>query len=340
MWSVVGHDRVVATLARRLEAGQMSHAYLFDGPVGVGKMRLALNIAQALNCVEDGKPCGSCGQCHRIAGGKHADVQIIGVLHDSEGPVRKVITIEQIKEFQQAAGLQPYEGVHRVFIIDGAEHLSQDAANRLLKTLEEPPSAVCLILLTAEEHAVLPTILSRCQCYHLRPVPKEVIEGHLTSVCDVEPDRARLLAGLADGSIGWAIAAAQDEQVLEELSERVDEALELPGLSTHQRLAAAGRLANDFPRRREEVFGWLDALRRCWRDALLVKGGQSSSVINADRIESLEAMASGLSSAQIADALRQVHATSERLQKNVNPRIALDMLMLSLPALSRANGAP
>ena len=128
MWSVVGHDKVVATLARRLEAGQMSHAYLFDGPVGVGKMRLALNIAQALNCVEDGKPCGSCGQCHRIAGGKHADVQIIGVLHDAEGPVRKVITIEQIKEFQQAAGLQPYEGVHRVFIIDGAEHLSQDRA--------------------------------------------------------------------------------------------------------------------------------------------------------------------------------------------------------------------
>ena len=331
--------RVVAALDRSLDRGRLSHANLFVGPRGVGKAFLALNLAQALNCAGEERPCGSCGQCRRIVGGKHADVQFIGVLSDAEGPGRKVITIEQIREMQQAAELQPFEGAFKVFIIDGAEHLSQDAANCLLKTLEEPPPAVRLILLAVDELAILPTVLSRCQSYQVRPVPRHIVEGLLTSRYQVETERARLLASLADGSIGWAITAAQDAQVLEELAERIDEVLELPALSIPQRLAAAERLAGEFTRRREGVYGWLHLLRGCWRDALLVKGGRSDTVVNVDRTERLEAMAESFSLTQIAGALRQAEATTERLEKNANPRLALDVLMLSLPTAGEAFGA-
>ena len=338
MWSVVGHNRVVAALARSLESGRISHAYLFAGPEGVGKGTLALNLAAALNCIGEEKPCGSCAQCRRAVGGKHADVQVIGVLSEAEGQGRKLIAIEQIREMQQMAGLQPFEGARKVFIIDGAEHLSLEAANCLLKTLEEPPPAVCLILLAGDEQQLLPTVLSRCQSYRMGPIPRGVIAELLASQYQVEPKRARLLASLADGSIGWAIAAAQDPRIVEVRAEKVDEALGLPGLGIPGRLALAGRLANEFTRRRDQVYGWLDLLRQCWRDVLLVNGGRPESVVNVDRVESIEAMAKVFSLPDIAGALRQALATTEQLEKNANPRLALDVLMLNLPKPGEAVG--
>ena len=235
---------------------------------------------------------------------------------------------------QQAAGLQPYEARYRVFIIDGAEQLSDAAANCLLKTLEEPPASVVLVLLASDEQAVLPTILSRCRTYRLRPVDRDVIAEALTSRYDVVPDRARLLASCADGAMGWAIAAAKDEGLAEARAARVETVLGLPGVSFHERLALSGRLAEEYTRRREDVFHWLDLWRQSWRDVLLIKGGRETSVVNADRLDALRRLAAGCSLQEIAGVLRQGQATSERLERNANPRLALDVLVLSVPAAS------
>ncbi|TET38214.1 MAG: AAA family ATPase, partial [Dehalococcoidia bacterium] len=168
MWQVIGHEKAVALLERSMKGGKLSHAYLFVGPPHVGKMTLAMNLAQALNCRGEERPCGECPQCRRIARGVHADVQVIGL----EG--RMEIGIDQIREMQHAASLKPFEGRNRVFIIDGADHLSHEAANCLLKTLEEPPPNDQLILLAANERLLLPTVLSRCQKLELGPLPAPV----------------------------------------------------------------------------------------------------------------------------------------------------------------------
>ena len=114
---------------------------LIAGAAGAGKMRLALELAQALNCETGGEPCGDCRQCSRIAASKHADVRVIGA-------PGQAVKIEEMRELQQDAALVPFEGRNRVFIIDGAERMTGEAANCLLKTLEEPPDNVYLLLLT------------------------------------------------------------------------------------------------------------------------------------------------------------------------------------------------
>jgi len=120
MWQLVGQDRAVTLLQRNLERGAVAHAYLLVGPPHVGKMTLALELAQALNCEAAEPPCGECDPCQKVASGKHADVQVIGVNSNgnSNDKPRTEISIEQVREIQHSSSLPPFEGKHKVFIID------------------------------------------------------------------------------------------------------------------------------------------------------------------------------------------------------------------------------
>ena len=182
MWQVIGQTRAVSLLQRSLETDSLAHAYLFVGPAHVGKMTLALNLAQALNCEKAESPCGQCAPCLKIASAKHADIQIIGLSQhgdSAETKSRVEISIDQIRQVQHSASLPPFEGRYRVFIIDGAELLSNEAANCLLKTLEEPVDKVVFILLTTNEQLLPTTVISRCQRGELLPMSATDIEEAL-----------------------------------------------------------------------------------------------------------------------------------------------------------------
>jgi DNA polymerase-3 subunit delta' len=341
MWSLIGNENVVAGLAESLRLGRGAHAYLIEGPAGVGKMTLALDLAQALNCTGDMPPCGECVQCDRIAQGKHADVQVIGlrVRDDDEGGSHKELRIEQIKELQQAAGLSPFEGSCKVFIIDGAEDLNGEAANRLLKTLEEPPSTVCIVLLSSDVARLLPTITSRCRKIVLRPLSADAVEQALISHCKTEPERAATLSRLAEGRIGWAVSAASDEAVMADRSIQLDEVALLSGQGYHDRISLAGKLATRYGRDPEDIHGWLGLMEQWWRDLLLVKGGRPDLTVNSDRQDELSTTSQSLPLGAIADALVQTRSVREHLEKNVNPRLALDVLMLNLPLIRKEEAA-
>ena len=136
MWQVRGYDTLLRQIETSVREGRYAHAYLLVGPPQVGKHTLAVNMAQAVNCLSSNHiPCGECTQCLHIARGHHADVRIIEVQREEEdGPSRKEIGIGDVREVQHQASLKPYEGKHRVFVFDGAEHMSEEAANALLKT--------------------------------------------------------------------------------------------------------------------------------------------------------------------------------------------------------------
>ena len=140
-WQFIGHDWAVTLLQRGLEAGRVAHATLLCGPPQVGKTRLALTLAQALNCAGPDRPCGRCASCLKVEKGTHPDVRLI----EGEG-AGGGFRIDQIRGVKRESVLSPYEGSYRVFVLRRIDLASIEAANSLLKILEEPPDHVVLVL--------------------------------------------------------------------------------------------------------------------------------------------------------------------------------------------------
>jgi len=328
LWQVVGQSRVVSLLQRSLEQGSVAHAYLVIGPPHVGKMTLALNLAQALNCQAADPPCGLCDSCQKIASGKHADVQIIGL--DSAGSSTE-ISIDQIRQMQHSSNLPPFEGRYKVFIIDRAELLSTEAANCLLKTLEEPAGGVIFILLTTSGGVLPATVVSRCQQLELPPLPTSQVEAVLSQRWGVERQRAGLLARLCHGCLGWAISVAFDDSLLQQRAERIEGLLNIISGDYEARFGYVTRLVAWFSQSRGLVQEILDLWLDWWRDLLLVKLGSSDGVTNIDHEAMLVNMARGYRLAQIRAVINGIQAAGGQLRQNANPRLVFEVLMLSIP---------
>lgn len=348
MWSTIGQDHLLTQIDFGLCSGRLAHAYLLSGPPHVGKRTLALDLAAAVNCaVLNGQqagsmfgqpeglrgPCGNCEPCRRIRRGVFADLKIVSVGGDPRVTTR--ISIDQVREAENFLAVTAVEGSWKVVIFDGAETLSagqSEPANALLKTLEEPPPQVLVLLLTTSEDAILPTIRSRCRTLPLRPMPGEALSAHLVSQRGVEPDRARRLARLARGCPGWAINALEDPGLLEAYRERLAQISDIARSPLDSRFSYANTLAGGFSGDRESVRQELYLWERWWRDVLLLKEGLSDRVHNDDRPEELQSQADATTTADIVEFLESVRETLTALDANVNPRLALECLMLAVPA--------
>ena len=202
---VVGQPQVTVTLKNELQAGRISHAYLFTGSRGTGKTTCAKILAKAVNCLnsDDGDPCGVCDNCRGIDNGSILDVVEIDAASNNG--------VENIRNLREEASFTPASAKYRVYIIDEVHMLSIGAFNALLKTLEEPPPHVVFILATTEVHKLPATILSRCQRFDFHRIPPEEIAGRLEYVAtqeqaELEHDAALLIARLADGALRDALS--------------------------------------------------------------------------------------------------------------------------------------
>jgi len=333
VWQVVGQSRALSLLQYGLKRGSLAHAYLFVGPPHVGKMTLAINLAQALNCVAAEPPCGACNSCQEIASAKHPDVQIIGLSEDAnsaEAKLRAEIGINQIREIQHWASLPPFEGRYKVFIIDGAELLSLEAANCLLKTLEEPLGKVIFVLLATNERLLPATVVSRCQRLELFPVAAAEVEAVLNQR-GIEPAKAKLLSRLCRGGIGWAISAAVDDGLFQQRAEQLDRLIDMGDADYEKRFAYAAQLAAQFSQDRGIVGEVLNLWLDYWRDLLLINTGCSETITNVNRLDMLNDMSSNYNLFQIKAFIDSIRAAREQLGQNANPRLVLEALMLGMP---------
>jgi len=338
VWQVIGQNRVVTLLQRSLEEESLAHAYLLVGPPHVGKMTLALNLAQALNCQATERPCGECASCQKIVSANHADVQVIGLTQNAdsaEAKLRTEIGIDQIRQMQHSASLPPFEGKYKIFIIEGAEFLSIEAANCLLKTLEEPTGKVVFILLTTNDRLLPATVVSRCQRLELSPLAATEVETALNSRWGIEPQKAKLLARLSHGCLGWALSAAFDDGLLQQRAEKIDRLLDIINADYEERFAYANQLAAQFAQNRGLVQEVLDLWLDWWRDLLLAKIGCSDITTNVDRLDKLAEMAKDYRLAQIKAFINSIQAAEEQLRQNANPRLVLEVLMLDMPGKER-----
>jgi DNA polymerase-3 subunit delta' len=238
-------------------------------------------------------------------------------------PGRRGVSIDQIRLVEHAAGLRPYEGEWKVFILRGADTMPEPAANALLKTLEEPPEDTVLVLTAADGSQVLPTIASRCREVPLRPVPAAEIAGALR-MRGADPETAERLGRLAGGRPGWALSALAHPALAEALGETLDQLEALLAQPHVTRLTAAGSMGDA-----AAADAALDLWLTWWRDALLVQQGCPELVVHRERLESLRRL--GAPPAVIWRALSRIQETRQQLAANVNVRLAVEALLLDLP---------
>lgn len=321
MNEIVGHETAVQQLRHAALAGQPAHAYLFTGPPAIGKRSLAAAFARTLNCTGENPPCDACRACRLIASGRHPDVRTVEADNDR-------IKIDQIRDLQQDAALAPVEARWRVFLLPNIERATREAANSLLKTLEEPPAHVVLLLTAVDADALLPTVVSRCRVIPLRPLPTNQVQAALEDRWNVDAEQAALLARLSGGRIGWAVAALEDSAILERRQAEIDVLTAVADAGRVSRLDIAYRLSRDENHLGDTLALWLS----WWRDLMLVKTGTADAVTNADHLRTLQRQAAGYDLQQIADTVHAIQQAIRQIDANVNKRLALEVLLLNVPS--------
>ena len=331
-WGLLGHEWAVEMLKQHLIRDSVRHAYLFCGPPGLGRRTLALRFAQALNCLNPpapGEPCGICKTCQQIERMQYTDLAIIQA--EKEGGILKV---EQIRTLRQSLSLKPYQGKYRLALFLRFQEANANAANALLKTLEEAPSYGVLLLTADTPEQLLPTIASRCEILRLRPLPLETVELYLKEH-GADQGTAHLLAHVSAGRPGYALHLMQEKDALEFRARRLTELQKLLNSTRRERFAYAEKLT-DWKKHetkesfRETLLLWL----AFWRDVLMRVAGSDAQLVNVDHTSEIEALASRLSLPEARQLVNAAEGAVVRLERNVNARLLAEILLLDWPKIT------
>jgi DNA polymerase-3 subunit delta' len=323
-WGIIGHEWAIELLSGRIATGKTTHATLITGPQGVGKMLLAMRLAQAVVCTEASPPCGECRACLLVERGQHPDVHLLE-------PENERIRIETIRELQNTISLRPFEAPYRVAIIRRFHRATEQAMDSLLKTLEEPPSQSKLILTADLAGSLLDTIVSRCQGIALRPVPTSLIETALIEREGLPEANAALLAHLSGGRPGWALDMARDAEAWEVYQAQVDGLMDALRGNRSYRFTLAEEIA-----KRENARSIVDLLeiwQSWWRDVLLIAAQSGIPPNHSDRVADLQIVAEAAGIEAATRAINAIRETVQYLDRNANQRLALEVMMLELPYL-------
>ncbi len=326
-WNMLGHDWAVDLLRGHLANGRVRHAYLITGPQGVGRRTLALRFAQAVNCPhppEPGVPCGTCRSCHLIDTMQHPDLTIT-----QAEQVGGRLKVDQIRQLQHSLALSPYEATYRLALILRFEEANPNAANALLKTLEEPAERVILLLTALDPESLLPTIVSRCELIRLRPLPLETTSQGLQTCFNIPAEEANVLAHISGGRPGYALRLHQNPETVHNRQTWLTELRNLLTANRVERFAYAESLARD----KEQLDVLLQVWMSFWRDVMLCAAGSSAPLINLEWKTEIETLAQRVGLEQAKNAVKLMERTQKRLQQNVNTRLAAEVMMLDLPHL-------
>jgi DNA polymerase-3 subunit delta' len=341
---LVDQAHAVMLLRTAVRSGRVSHAYLFAGPAGVGRIGAATAFAQLLNCerpsAEDA--CGECRSCRRIAAGQHPDVRVVDVerelllLDTPEERKKRVISIEQVRALRRDVAFPPLEGRFKVYLLAAADQMQAEAANSLLKILEEPPPQVVIILIAETTVPMLPTVVSRCQLVRFSLVPGPAIEQALIERLGIDPGRARFIAALSGGQLGRAMMWAQSAEALEWRDRVLDLLEHLETADPLERLDAAEAFSKD----RDRVADLLDAALFWYRDILVwQETGEEKHLINLDRMARIAALAGAMPGVTLSERITALEEAKEALRSNVHPRLLLEHLFLRMtPPTEPATG--
>ena len=320
-----GQGWAISLMRRAIETSRIPHALLFTGPRGVGRFLTAVTVAKALNCLEQeqGDCCDRCLSCAKIARQVHPDVHLLS-------PDGSSLKIDQIRGLAQEATLKPYEGRRKVFILDQAETMTEQAQNALLKTVEEPPGTAVLVLIALETSALLPTLASRCSQIRFGPLPDDAIAARLQEEgCDEA--EALFLASLAGGSLGRAQELRTSP--LQDIRGLVEQAFALPA----GRILPVLDLAEQVSRQKETISLFLEALLAWCRDLTVAKvTDREALLVYRHRGPALRNLSKRLAVAQLLAMYQTVKQALDGIGQHANPRLSLEVMFLKLRDLQAA----
>jgi DNA polymerase-3 subunit delta' len=317
---ILGHESQKEILRRALASGRLAHAYLFEGPEGIGKRLIALAVARAVFCIR-GTGCGDCIACRKVDHHNHPDLHIL----EPEG---KGIKIDQVRKLQRDLALRPLEAKKKICLIDHADCLNPAGGNALLKTLEEPPGDALLILLAAHPERLLSTIRSRCQRLPFRHLPRAELQQVMTDQLGVSETESHILASLAEGSFKKALG--KDRQLY--LEQRIEILKQLTALSPGAVLPRL-ELAEKLGGQKEQLQEILEIIQAFLRDLLLHKHGRpDSELVNLDLTEKIARVSSRETIPGLLNKLEAIAETRRILERNVNPQLAMEVLLQKLAA--------
>ncbi len=322
-WSqILGHRRVLDVLTGAIDSGRLHHAYLFTGPPGVGKSTVAHALTAVLNCQRRpkgrfGEDCGECSACRRISAYQHPDFLFVE-------PPNRVIKIDQIRQVQKASTSTPYEGRYRVVLIDDAHTMREEAANALLKTLEEPPDRTILILVTDRPHLLLDTIISRCQRMRFGSIDEKQVAEALTQFADDEEDSELLdvAAGYGEGSLGRSISMLRSG-MLRDRRDFLTRVFSVSPEASVDWIETADELSDDSDKLEHRI----DVLTVFFRDVMLFQRARPSRVVNQDLTDLISTQAERFSVDAVLGILEALMAARRRLNQNVNATLIAEDLL-------------
>ena len=322
---LLGQEKAKFLLGRALASGQLAHAYLFRGPDGVGKQLFARSLAAAVNCRrrQGMDACGDCPSCRKYSSENHPDFLVIS-------PEKGAIKIDRIREMIQALSYPPYESSVRVVLLEDIHTMRPEAANSLLKTLEEPPDNNLLILTAAAAKDVLITISSRCQVIPFFSLgQEETAQILLRELPGLDPETARLLARLSEGCPGQALLLYRQEMVA--IWREVVALISDPGLDGNRDVGMLLQAAETMAALKEDLIPLLGLLRIWLRDLLFadtsgLDGHESAAVAEETRGHKRRCW----NSRQLFDKLQAVDRAEKELGRNCNRTLVCEVLLFQL----------
>lgn len=318
---IIGHKREIAHLTQAIQTGKVSHAYIFSGDKGTGKLTLADAFAMALQCTsETERPCGRCHSCRQAISGNHPD--IIHIRHEKPNS----IGVEDVRE--QLVGdvqIRPYNGNYKIYIISDAEKMTVQAQNAILKTIEEPPEYAVILLLATNEQVFLDTIRSRCVLLPLKPVPDEQVKEYLMEQIQIPDYEADICAAFAQGNIGKAVRLASSE----DFNAIKSSAMKLIRSAGQMEISEIIDYVKEVQDYKISIQDYLDILALWYRDMVYFKATRDiNGIIFKDEIRTIRETVKRCTYEGVEEVMKAIETAKARLLANVNFDLTMELLFL------------
>lgn len=319
---VIGHEEIVTHLQTAIQMNKISHAYIFAGEDGIGKNFVAEIFAATIQCeAKTDNPCTVCKSCLQSMSGNQPDMK--RVTHEKAS-----IGVDDIRlQINNDIGVKPYASPYKIYIIDEAEKMTEQAQNALLKTIEEPPEYAVLILLTNNLNAFLPTILSRCVLLSFKPVSNEEIKNYLMDYVKIPDYQAEISATFSNGNLGKAIKYASSESFMQLKSDVIHLMQNMKEIDISQISDAV----KYFSENKTQVDDCMDLMMLWYRDVLMFKATMDANhLLYKEEVQDIKNQAKVLSFERLGRIMDSFSTVKSRLKANVNFDVAMELLLINM----------